>query len=228
MKIIICEKEYKLKEKTSNLLEAFIYIKTTQNNALTFKSGCRSGICGNCAVVVNGVERLACKTTIKDEVEVKPLKNLKVIKDLVVDNSCQNRLLKKAKAQLEQKSNEVILPDNVSKIDKESNCILCNICYSSCPVYAVNKDFIGPFAMARAYRYIEDKKETNIKNKIGSLQDNGVWSCTLCGNCSMVCPSLIDIKTDIMMLQNKSVQYGYQNPNLTSGFDTGIDFGFNP
>lgn len=227
MQVNICNTNYTIEEKVENLLEILIHIKQTQNNSLAFKSGCRSGVCGSCAMVVDGVERLACKTTIKDDVVVTPLRNLPVIKDLVTDNSNQTKLLKTTNAQLQKLSKEDISNSDVDKIDKESNCILCNSCYSSCPVYEVNDKFLSPFAFARAYRYIEDKKEQDIKPIIDSIQQDGVFSCTLCGNCNLVCPAKIDIKGDIMKLQNKSVQLGHTNPNFAS-FDTGMDFGFNP
>ena len=229
-KIIVCEQEYSLENKVDNLLQTLFSIKQIQNNSLAFRSGCRSGVCGSCAVVVNGVEKLACKTNIKDGDIVSPLKNLEIIKDLVVENNIQEKFLNKANAQLQNLKEELITVQDVFKIDRESNCILCNSCYSSCPVYEVNSNFIGPFALARAYRYIEDKKENEVKSIIDSIQENGVFSCTLCGNCNMVCPSFIDIKNDIMQLQNKSVQYGHANPNFgggfsaNSGFDMGLDF----
>ena len=225
--ITICETQYTIEDKVDNLLSTMFSIKKMQNSSLTFRSGCRSGACGSCAVVVNGVERLACETTIKDGDIVEPLKNSKVIKDLVVDLSNQAELLQKSKAFLEQKSDEVVTINDEKKIDVQSNCILCSSCYSSCPVYAVNKEFLGPFALTRVYRYVNDKKENSIKNKIDTVQTNGVWDCTLCGNCNMVCPQKIDIKNDIMQLRNKSAQFGYSDPNMAS-FGMGMDFGFNP
>ena len=84
-KITICEKDYKLEEKVDNLLEVLFSVKAIQNNSLTFRSGCRSGVCGSCAVVVNGVEKLACKTTIKSDDVITPLKNSRIIKDWIVD-----------------------------------------------------------------------------------------------------------------------------------------------
>lgn len=231
MKINICEKEYNIESKVDNLLAVLFSIKTTQNGSLSFRSGCRSGVCGSCAVVVNGYEKLACKTTIKENDVVTPLKNSKVLKDLVVDLSSQDRFLKDANAFLKEKSEEVITTVDEKKIDTESNCILCNSCFSSCPVYEVNPDFLGPFALTRVQRYVNDKKENDIKSKIDVVQNNGVWDCTLCGNCNMVCPAHIDIKSDIMQLRNKSAQFGYNDPNMdtfNSNFDTNLDFGFNP
>ena len=228
-KITICENNYEIESKVDNLLDVLLSIKAVQNSSLSFRSGCRSGVCGSCAVVVNGVEKLACKTIIKDEDVVTPLKNSRVIKDLVVDLSNQDKFLINSKAYLEKKSNLTISIKDEKKIDISTNCILCNSCFSSCPVYEVNKEFLGPFALARVYRYVNDTKEVDIKEKIDAIQLNGIWDCTLCGNCTMVCPAHIDIKNDIMQLRNKSVQLGYNDPNIAtfnSGFDT--NFGFNP
>jgi succinate dehydrogenase/fumarate reductase iron-sulfur protein len=227
MKLIICEKEYLIDDnriKRDSLLSILNYIKTKLDNTLSFRSGCRSGVCGSCSVRVNGVEKLACKTHLNDGDIIEPLKNAKVLKDLVVDISSQESCLKNSKASLKQKSAEIISKQDEKSIDLQSNCILCNSCYSSCPVYEVNKDFLGPFALTRVYRYVNDKKEADTISKVDTVQNNGVWDCTLCGNCNMVCPQHIDIKNDIMMLRNISAQQGYSDPNFNSGFDSNSDF----
>lgn len=238
MKLIICNKEYVIDDnrvKRDSLLSILNYIKAKLDNTLSFRSGCRSGVCGSCAVRVNGMEKLACKTHLDDGDVIEPLKNSPVIKDLVVDISAQESCVKNSSAYLKQKSDEVITPQDEKNIDLQSNCILCNSCYSSCPVYEVNKEFLGPFALTRVYRYVNDKKEADFTSKIDTVQTNGVWDCTLCGNCNMVCPQHIDIKNDIMMLRNKSAMQGYSDPSFNSGgFDSGTDFlgnqdfGFNP
>jgi fumarate reductase iron-sulfur subunit len=235
MKIDICNQSYTVEQNVDTILNALFLIKKTQNRSLAFRSGCKSGVCGSCAVRVNGVERLACKTTVSENDVVEPLKNSEVIKDLVVDSSNQEKFIKLSKASLQTLSNASITTKDEKIIDVESNCILCSSCYSSCPVYEVNKEFLGPFALTRVARYVNDKKESNINDKIEAIQTNGVWDCTLCGSCDMVCPSGINIKNNIMQLQNKSVMLGYNNPKLqnfddgfNTGFDTSFDFGFNP
>lgn len=230
MKLIICDKEYIIdngKIKRDSLLSILNYIKTKVDNTLSFRSGCRSGVCGSCSITVNGIERLACKTHVNDGDVIAPLKNSKVIRGLVVDLSSQQKCLKDSKAYLAKKSDALITKEDEKNIDLQSNCILCNSCYSSCPVYEVNPEFKGPFALTRVYRYVNDKKELESKFKIDTVQENGVWDCTLCGNCNMVCPQHIDIKNDIMMLRNKSVQAGYSDPNFTN-FPEYQDFGFDP
>lgn len=216
----------------SNLLQAIIEIKNTQDNSLTFRCGCKSGVCGSCAMRVNGIERLACKTTLKDNDLIEPIKNCTVIKDLVVDVSHETFLIQKIGLSIIENTNiDKVTQEDIKKIDLQSNCILCNSCYSSCPVYDLNKTFLGPFALTRALRYLNDKKFENRVLILDSIQTSGIWDCTLCSACTLVCPQNIDPKADIVQLQNISVQNGYTNPYVQDlNFDSfGDDFGgFNP
>lgn len=217
-------------EPEKSALENFVRIKSKEDNTLSFRCGCRSGVCGSCAIRVDGKEVLACKTKLKIGNHVEPIKTKKILRDLVVELDTINSTLKASKAFLEEfKTNETITKNDESMIDTQSNCILCQSCYSSCPVYEVNENFLGPYALTRVFRYIEDKKEANISTKIEAIQNSGVWDCTLCGNCTMVCPQFIDPKTDILNLQMKSSQFGYTNPNFQN-FSMGFDAnsGFNP
>ena len=216
----------------SNLLQSLIEIKTKNDNSLAFRCGCKSGVCGSCAVRVNGVEKLACKTIINENDLIEPIKNSHIIKDLVVDVSHETFLIAKMGLSIDT-DNDInkVAQEDVKKIDLQSNCILCNSCYSSCPVYELNKEFLGPFALTRAIRYVNDKKLVNKATILDSIQTNGIWDCTLCSACTLVCPQSIDPKADIMQLQNISVQNGYSNP-YTQNLDFnsfGDDFGgFNP
>ena len=216
----------------SNLLQALIEIKTINDNSLTFRCGCKSGVCGSCAVRVNGIEKLACKTIINENDLIEPIKNSHIIKDLVVDVSHETFLIAKMGLSIDT-DNDInkVAQEDIKKIDLQSNCILCNSCYSSCPVYELNKEFLGPFALTRAIRYVNDKKLVNKATILDSIQTNGIWDCTLCSACTLVCPQGIDPKADIMQLQNISVQNGYLNP-YTQNLDFNsfeVDFGgFNP
>jgi len=219
--------KFDIKEENSTVLQTLIDIKSHQDSSLTFRCGCASGVCGSCAVRVNGVEKLACKTTINDQDLIEPLKYSKVIKDLVIDLSYEEEVLSRPKAFIQKFEKEEITPKDEKKIDKQSNCILCQMCYSSCPVFEVNKEFLGPYSLTRVLRYLDDKKEHEEKEKIDLVQANGIWDCTLCGNCTIVCPQYIDPKTDIMNLRMKSTKYGYTDPNAMN-FGGDVDFGFNP
>lgn len=221
--------KFEVVDEKSTVLQTLIDIKAHKDSSLTFRCGCSSGVCGSCAVRVNGVEKLACKTTIKEDDLIEPLKYTKVIKDLVVDLSFEKEILTKPKAFLQEYKEEEITPKDEKAIDRQSNCILCQSCYSSCPVFEVNKDFLGPYALTRVLRYLDDKKEHEEKEKIDLIQTNGIWDCTLCGNCTMVCPQYIDPKMDIMNLRSKSFKYGYTDPNVMNfnSFDNNFG-GFNP
>lgn len=223
------KESFLLEDKKQTLLESFRYIKKNIDRTFTFSQGCRSGVCGSCACIVDGKEVLACKVFIKDNMKVEPLKNLQVIRDLVVENSLISTKIKENKSYILNPQKTKVSKEDVAKIDRQSNCILCQSCYSSCPVYEVNPKFAGPYVLSRVLRYVEDKKEENQKEHIDIVQNDGIWDCTMCGNCTMVCPQYLDPKGDIQTLRNISVKYRYMDPNFASfggGFDVN-GFGLN-
>jgi len=229
--------DYDIKD-NKTILESLIEVKIKYDESLAFSCGCRTGICGSCSLRVNGVEKLACKSKLNENDLIEPIKNTKVIKDLIVDLEHESKLLKKSNTFLNKLEETTISKEDEKLIDTQSNCILCQSCFSSCPIYEVNDKFLGPYALTRALRYVDDKKESQKVQTLEKIQDNGVWDCTLCGNCTMVCPQFIDPKTDIMNLRMKSVQNGFEDRSMqymtgagfAGGFDTGFDptGGFNP
>ena len=209
--------DFKLPFKSITLLKALYHIKSYQDQSLTFDASCRSGVCGSCAVRVNGKEILACSYRVIDGDTIEPLNNHIVERDLRVnrDNIVSN--LRRARSWIKVlDKNVVITEDNISKFEKQSDCILCSSCYSACPVFEVNQNFLAPFAFSRVYRYIADNREIEKREKIDAIQNNGIWDCTLCGACSEVCPQNIDIKTDILRLRGESSKFGYFDPNFQS------------
>ena len=213
--------EYKLPFKSTTLLKALYHIKSYLDPTLTFSSNCRSGVCGECAVRVNGKEVLACSHKIESSDIVEPLKYHKLQRDLKVDKTKAIDKLKTSTSWLHQPKEIIITPKDVKITEKQSECILCSSCYSVCPVLEINPNFIGAFALSRAYRYTSDPRETQIKTIIDNVQTNGIWDCTLCGECTAVCPQGIDPKMDITMLRSQSTQFGYSDPNFMA-----MDFGF--
>ncbi len=222
MKIVIDREDkkvtYKVPFKSTTLLKALYHIKNYQDPTLTFSSNCRSGVCGECAVRVNGKEVLACSTKINsgEEILVSPLRYHKIQRDLKVDRKEPQKRLKSATSWLKISKEVTIGISDVGESEKQSDCILCSSCYSACPVLEVNSNFIGPFALTRAYRYIADPRESNIKETIDNIQNSGIWDCTLCGECTAVCPQNIDPKMDIIKLRTLSAQFGYSDPNFIS------------
>jgi fumarate reductase iron-sulfur subunit len=217
--------EYEVPLKNPTLLESLEYIKSEIDQTISFDSGCRSEVCGSCAVRVNGREKLSCGYKVKDGDVVEPLKYLPIIKDLVVEADVSFMALVKTRAFLEKEKAIKQTYEDEKRVEKQSDCILCNSCYSACPVVEVNKNFLAPFVMTRVYRYISDKRCQEEKSKLELLQKDGIWDCTLCGECSAVCPQNIDPKMDIMMLRSKSGANGFMDPNFSNSFGGGLDFG---
>jgi fumarate reductase iron-sulfur subunit len=219
MKIVIKRDEefveYEHSLQGATLLQVLDAIKTKQDQTLAFSSGCRSSVCGSCAMRVNGKEVLACSYKVQDGDSVEPLRNSQVLRDLVVDMDGAYAFNAKAKAWLSAESKDKSLSQEDTKINElQSDCILCSACYSACPVYAVNPEFLGPFALTRVWKYVGDKREESQEIKIETIQSSGVWDCTLCNECTLVCPQNISSKADIEKLRMKSAQYGFMDPNL--------------
>lgn len=214
--------EYEVPFENITLLEALNHIKTKIDSSLSFTAGCRSSVCGSCAVRVNDTEELACAYKVQEGDVITPMKNLPVIRDLVVDTQKMMKFNTIAKAWSSSNSENVLVSEAQAEINElQSDCILCGACYSACPVYADNEEFIGPFALTRSWRYVSDVREQDVQKKIEAVQTNGIWDCTLCNECVPVCPQGIAPKQDISMLRGKSGVMGFMDPN----FGTGMNFG---
>ncbi|MFA6192639.1 MAG: 2Fe-2S iron-sulfur cluster-binding protein [Sulfurimonas sp.] len=219
--------EYEVAMQNATLLEVLGEIKTKQDATLTYSSGCRSSVCGSCSVRVNGKEVLACGYKVQEGDLVEPLRNVTVLRDLVVDMERAYSLNVKAKAWQTHESSISLTPEDEKRNEVQSDCILCGSCYSACPVYAVNEEFLGPFALTRVWRYVSDAREDGVQTKIENIQTNGVWDCTLCNECTMVCPQEISSKADIEKLRSKSVMLGFTDPSF-SNFGGGFGFDGSP
>jgi fumarate reductase iron-sulfur subunit len=219
---------YILENKEDTLLNVLTSIKATEDATLTFTAGCRASVCGTCAVRVNGKEELSCAYKVQNGDVVEPLQYHPVLRDLKVDKNKAKETLLQSTAWLQNFTEASLTQKDEKQSERQTDCILCNSCYSACPVYAVSPDFLGPFSLTRSYRYSIDKCESNVKAIIDNIQINGVWDCTLCGECTAVCPKGIDPKMDIMMLRGLSLQQGHPDPSFgTQGFGE-PSFGFDP
>jgi succinate dehydrogenase / fumarate reductase iron-sulfur subunit len=181
------------------VLDALIKIKNEVDPTLTFRRSCREGICGSCAMNIDGVNTLACLKPIdedKGEVRIYPLPHMPVIKDLVPD-------LTQAYAQLRLiepwlKSDTPSPPDaerrqsreERAKLDGMWECILCFCCTTSCPSYWWNGDrYLGPAVLLAAYRWIADSRDEYTGERLDVLQDPfKLYRCHTIMNCTMTCP----------------------------------------
>ncbi len=218
--------EYTVPDENMTLLEALNHVKTKVDATLSYSAGCRSGVCGSCAMRVNGSEELACSYKLSEGDRIEPLRNVPVVRDLIVDNEKMQRFNLLAKAWMtESDSNREVSVEDAEQNELQTDCILCGSCYSACPVYEVNGEFLGPFALTRVWRYVSDVREDDTAGKIAAVQQNGIWDCTLCNACVPVCPQGIAPKQDISMLRNKSGMMGYMDPNFANqSFGGGMDF----
>lgn len=216
----------------ATLLEVLNEIKHKQDSSLAYASGCRSSICGSCSMRANGKEVLACSYKVQDGDLIEPLKNVTVLRDLVVDMDKALAFNAKAKAwSLVNGEVNLVSQENEKINEVQSDCILCGSCYSACPVYAVNGEFLGPFSLTRVWKYVSDVREDDTKDKIDTIQSNGIWDCTLCNECTVVCPQDISSKADIEKLRARSVMDGHEDPNFASfgnGFNSGFGFDGSP
>ncbi|UCG36328.1 MAG: 4Fe-4S dicluster domain-containing protein [Candidatus Bathyarchaeota archaeon] len=203
--------------KGMTLLEAFIYIKDNYDETLTFRSSCRMGICGSCAVMVNGKPMLACYTQVlhlnTDSAKIEPLQNMPLIKDLVVDiqpfldtYKRIDSILTRTQETLDKPSEFTQLPADLRKFWDLSLCIKCSICYSACPA-AIDERFLGPSAYATNYRFICDSREQRNNQRMSPMIDN-VWLCTSCDSCTKFCPKEVDSSTSIVEERGLIVETG--------------------
>ncbi len=206
-------------DKTS-VLEALEMIKENVDGSLTFSRGCKSGKCGACGVMVNGQPKLACETRIKEIIErygsnnisISPMRNFNVLKDLVVDMSDFFMKIEKVSPFLisDIKNKDIKIPDRdmLKELKSAIDCIMCGLCGSSCDVVRHNDSFIGPAAMIKAYRFVNDYRDMKQKERLKNLVKNGLWSCAHEQSCNYVCPRGIDPAYAIADLRNISLDHG--------------------
>ncbi|MCK4349300.1 MAG: succinate dehydrogenase iron-sulfur subunit [Candidatus Krumholzibacteria bacterium] len=192
--------EYQVEAKKGDtILDCLNRIKWKQDGSLTFRRSCRSGICGSCAMTINGVNNLACEVQVlalkSDTITVEPLRGYPVIKDLVVSLDLMVNGLLKVKPYMITKTppptdqERLQSPEEREKLDGLYECILCGSCTSSCPSFWADKEYIGPHAFLKAYRFVADTRDEAPREHLGPLDDkHGLWRCHTIFNCVEACP----------------------------------------
>lgn len=189
-------------EEELTVLDALNMIKDQQDQSLAFRWSCRMGICGSCAAVVNGKPVLMCQTALRElaEICIEPLRNFPVVKDLVVDYGDAFEKLRRINPQIARMKKQALedgemeqTPAQMEKFQQAGQCIKCMLCYSACPVFGQNRNFMGPAAGALAYRYAKDSRNEKPKRQIqAAAQKDGMYGCSFVGECSVVCPKRVD------------------------------------
>lgn len=204
------------------VLDALHLIKDTQDGSLAFRRSCRGSICGSCAMRINGRAGLACQQLFAalgagegDTITVEPLANLPIIKDLVVDMSdfwakrqaIYPWLLTSEEAPPSDKEHLVAAAAQQPILEVAAEvCIMCGSCYSDCPMVGLDRHYLGPAALANAYRFNADPRDVGEARRLSVVDDeHGIWRCHTIFNCTEVCPKNIQITETIERLKRRAV-----------------------
>ena len=217
--------EYELEvDEASTVLDGLIKVREEIDGTLALRCSCRSAICGSCAMRVNGHAVLACNTKVADAMPksgapilVEPAGNMQVIKDLVVDFQPFWDKVRAVDPWLQpqgpEPEHEHIAPnESMLHLAGVMSCIMCGACVSDCTVLEVDDNFLGPAALAKAYRFVGDPRDDADNARLGKLNEyGGVWDCTRCMECVEVCPKDVAPMDRIMVLRDKAMEAGYTN-----------------
>ena len=186
------------------VLDGLNHVKDRLDGTLSYRWSCRMGVCGSCGMMVNGEPKLTCATFLADyapgPVRIEPLRNFPVIRDLIVDMGDFMRKLATVKPWIVREEEKPLsageyrqTPEELDDYKQYSMCINCMLCYSACPVYGLDPNFIGPAAIALAQRYNLDNRDEGAAERVAVLSEHaGIWGCTFVGECTKVCPKNVD------------------------------------
>ena len=204
-------------EETDRVLDGLNEIRWRLDGTLTFRRSCEHGICGSDAMRINGKNRLACKTLIREvgtRVRVEPLLGLRVVKDLVID---QTRFFRNYRSVLPYLINEdspparerLQSPEDRERFDDSTKCILCAACTTACPPAWRDDAFVGPAAIVQAHRFIFDSRDEGAVERLNRLSGRaGVWACRTVYNCTMSCPRDIQVTKAIAEVKRAAILGG--------------------
>src|SRR5450755_1188716 len=207
-----------------SVLEAILRVKNEQDGSIGIRCSCRAAICGSCGVRINGKPGLACNTHLEDAakrptkktatgedtvIEVEPMGNMPVIRDLIVDMDAVHwKKIQRVTPWLINKEpipeREYIVPhENMVDVTQTMACIQCGACVSDCLSMEVDPLFVGPAALAKAYRFVSDPRDADDRGRLRDLAEDphGLYDCTHCFNCVDACPKGVAPMNQIMRLR---------------------------
>ena len=212
----------------STVLDALIQVREENDGTLALRCSCRASICGSCGMRVNGRARLVCKTRVVDvapnneQLTIEPMGNQPVVRDLVVDLSTFFSQIQRVKPYLQpekvpEQGEFIASNESMENLLTAMNCIMCGCCVSDCTVLEVDKNFIGPAALAKAWRFTEDPRDGKRSERLHDLNEEagGFWDCTRCMQCVEVCPKEVAPMDRIMELRDAAIAAGNTN---TAGY----------
>lgn len=211
---------------TATLLDCLDTVKWHQDATLTYRRNCKNSICGSCAMNVNGHPILACETHVKKELKtskhselvIEPLGNMPVIRDLVVDMTPFWDALRVVEPWLQPDESKVPekeylqSKEEVRTLNQVAGCIMCGACFGACNGREAEEKFLGPAALARAWRYTMDSRDARQKDRVVLYNEpGGTWDCTHCFFCVEVCPVNVTPMDQILKLRKMAMDAGLTN-----------------
>jgi len=209
------------------VLDVVSWVQQHADPTLSYRFACRVGMCGSCAMMVNGVPRWTCRThiskvLINNKINIAPLRNLPVIKDLVVD---MDPFFEKWVAAEGVHHSTLNRDDPISPVDENSaarqnanagiECINCSVCYSACDTVTGNKDYLGPAALQRAWTLLNDTKDDARNIILDAVSGTGgCHNCHSMGSCTTYCPNELDPMSAIAGLKRETAKrFFYRGDN---------------
>jgi succinate dehydrogenase / fumarate reductase, iron-sulfur subunit len=201
-----------------SVLDGLIKIRGTIDDSLTLRCSCRGAICGSCGMRINGHATLACKTSMVaiaaegETIQIEPMNNMPVIKDLVTDMAPFWSKIRQVQPWLQPHGPPPVTeysapPGSMTHLSGVMSCIMCGACVSDCTVLEVDRTFVGPAALAKAYRFVADPRDASTTHRLDTLNEpGGMWDCTRCMECIQVCPKGVAPMDHIMSLRAKGIE----------------------
>jgi succinate dehydrogenase / fumarate reductase, iron-sulfur subunit len=214
-----------------SVLEGILAVKAEQDGSIGIRCSCRAAICGSCGVRINGRAALACKTHLDEALEgtqsedgaivVEPMGNMPVLKDLIVDMDAVHwkkiqRVTPWLLPEGEPPEREYVVPhEAMVDVTQSMACIQCGACVSDCLSMEADPEFVGPAALAKAYRFVGDPRDGQHEERLKDLAEDpaGIYDCTHCFNCIEACPKGVAPMNQIMRLRRAAGDYEIDDRN---------------
>ncbi len=216
-----------------SVLDGILQAKDREDASIGIRCSCRAAICGSCSVKINGKTGLACNTRISDaaadakngSIVVEPMGNMPVIKDLIVDMDAVHwkkvqRVIPWLLPEGDPPEREYIVPaESMIDITQSMACIQCGACVGACLSLEVDPDFIGPAALAKAYRFVGDPRDGATEDRLVDLAEDphGLYDCTHCFACVEVCPKDVAPMNQIMRMRRQATS-DYEIKDNNNGY----------
>jgi len=219
------------------VLDILNRIKWEQDGSFSYRRSCRHGICGACAIKVNGRSTLACKESMSTMIDyygtdlvIEPLSIKRAIKDMIIDkgdfwekhDAIHPYLVSDVEEHPEHE--HLVTPEEAEELNEADLCIQCGACHYACPVIEINEDFFGPAAFAKAYRFEADVRDDAHTKRLTELHEEkqGLWDCVKCMECAEVCPKDVNPIDKITKLHNMLFTEGVATSNVATRHAVGF------